>query len=130
MKMGRCSCRSRISTSTIDIKNAIEKDGGFVEVTLNRELLVVPLCSFLDFMKIFAEGEDRENLCKTIRKKYREHQKDQAFVEKEPTGQMLKKCGESIVVGLIGDVLASISPISAGLKAVVNIGKNIYKAIR
>ena len=50
-----------------DIKNEIEEKGGFVEVTLNRTLLVIPLNWFLDFMaEVAADEKDRNKIRKEV----------------------------------------------------------------
>ena len=114
-----------------EIKNAIEDKGGFVEVTLNRGLLVVPLNYFLNFMEFITEGEDQDRLRKAIRKEYQKYQKEQEIIEKEPIGKVLQKCGASTIIGIIDGVANSISdPASVGLNCALAIAKNVLDVIK
>lgn len=113
-----------------DIKNAIEEAGGFVEVTLNRGLLVVPLSYFLDFMVTVAPDDDREKLRKAIKDGQKEHQFDQKIVEKETVGTYLQKLGITDVVALFSNVVSIINGVnSKGMRNIYTIVSNVLEAI-
>ena len=73
----------------LEIKNAIEESGGFIEAQLTPNLLQVRLPYFLDLLVAITEG-NRDELRKTIKEKISEKNKDISFVEKESFGAMLK----------------------------------------
>ncbi len=114
-----------------DIKNDIEEKGGFVEVTLNRTLLVIPLNYFLDFMaEVVADEKDRDKIRKEVQAEFRKHKIDQEIAEREPIGKYLKKIGTDTAIEIIGNVVKAFAgPTTLGVECAVTIGKNIFKAI-
>lgn len=100
-----------------EIKNAIEEEGGFVDLTLTPKLLQVSPEYFLDLLVAVEEDEKRDKLRKKLREEIREKNKDVEFLESEPLGKQLTDAGIEIVVGVIQKIV----PISSeNLKKVAN----------
>ena len=97
----------------LEVKNAIETYGGFVEVQLTANLLQVKVNYFLDLM--VAISEDREKIRKELRAKIKEQNKDIALIENESFGQLLKRLAPEVITELIGGCI----PVFGGAVKVV-----------
>ena len=114
-----------------DIKNAIEDQGGFIEVSLTKGLLVVPLDYFLDLMEAIVEDNDRELLRKCVRDEFRKYQKDQEFVEAAPFRKQLKGFTTDVLINIISGVAGNLDGggTSKILKYAISIIRNTLNAI-
>lgn len=116
-----------------EIKNAIEENGGFIEISLTKGLLVVPLEYFLDLMDSIASGDDRETFRKYLRDEFRKCQGDQEYIITEDVsiGEKIKKLakeqGPGLIVNLISGVLTALDGggTSKALAAISVIMKNV-----
>lgn len=88
-----------------EIKNAIEEEGGFVDLTLTPKLLQVSPEYFLDLLVAVEEDEKRDKLRKKLREEIREKNKDVEFLESESLGKQLTDAGIDIVVGVIQKIV-------------------------
>lgn len=115
-----------------DIKNAIEERGGFIEVSLTKNLLVVPLAYFLDLMGSIVDGGDRKKLLKCVRDEFRKHTAEQEFVETAPIGKQLEEMGTETIKNVIQDVLNNFvgTSVIGVSKYAIEIARNILKVIR
>ncbi len=108
----------------LEIKNAIEMSGGYVEVQLNSNLLTVRLNWFLDLMVAISGDNDKKELKKKLREKARELNKDIAFLEKDSFGQSLKNNTPDTIIEIIGACIPCFGPL---IKPIL---KNIYTAAK
>lgn len=108
----------------LEIKNAIEEMGGFVEVQLTSNLLQVRLAYFLDLMVAISEETSRDTLRTNIKKKIEESIKDVTVVEKEPFGKALQKQAPEMIIDIIGDCIPVFGDI------VKDIAKNLLASVR
>jgi len=53
-----------------EIKNAVEENGGYIDMTLTPRLLQISPNYFLDLLVSVSEGADRETLRKKLRKRF------------------------------------------------------------
>lgn len=108
----------------LEIKNAIETSGGFVEVQLTPNLLQVRLAYFLDLILLVDEDSARERHREAIQKKIAEEMKDEAFLKKESFGKALLHQAPDMIF----DIIEKCIPVFGG--AVSVIAKNIYNAVK
>lgn len=115
-----------------DIKNAIEEQGGFIEVTLNRGLLVIPLEYYLDLMVAIVDDPDRDELKKCIRDELGKHQKDCYYIESESIGKQIKDLGVEIVISIISNIVSNLDGggVSIIFGAIKTITKNVINAVK
>ncbi len=110
----------------LELKNAVEVAGGFVDLTLNgNSLLQVSPKDFFDLLVAVSGEEDRNVLLKELEKKMKAENKDTKYLEKRPLwglaagltitaiGELFKAC-VSGVGPLIGAVLQHIGDLLIG----------------
>lgn len=107
----------------LELKNAIEMSGGFIEVQLTTNLLQVPLSYFLDLLVAISEEKDRKELLENIKDVIQEKNKDIEFMEKEPIGKALQKQMPKLIIDLISECI----PVFGG--AVKVIAENLFRAV-
>lgn len=96
----------------IEIKNAIESKGDYVDVQLNSKLLQVTPESFLDLVVEISDSEDAERIKEEIKAKLDENNKDIEFFTKESFGKQLKQNGIKIGVDILSEIIATIIPVA------------------
>ena len=76
----------------LELQNAIEKEGGYVEIQLNSKLLQVSPEYFVDLMAAVSEEKDRKIIRKKLRDKLRaaENKKDIQYIEELTPEENLK----------------------------------------
>jgi len=105
----------------LELKNAIEENGGFIEIQLTPNLLQIKLCYFLDLMIAISEEKDRNKIRSKIHKEILTKNKD---IDAEQLNQ--KSFGASM--GTIAkDTLLSI--IETSIPHFGGVVKNIITAI-
>ena len=107
----------------LEIKNAIEEAGGFVEIQLTSNLLQVNLSNFLDLILAIDDETSRSELKKRIIKKIQNSKRDIQCMESEPFGKALLKQSPELIISLIGDCI----PIFGGIAK--TIASNLYTEI-
>ena len=87
----------------LELQNAIEKEGGYVEIQLNSKLLQVSPEYFVDLMAAVSEEKDRKIIRKKLRDKLRaaENKKDIQYIEELTPEENLKRDCEKKSVNLI-----------------------------
>lgn len=106
----------------LELKNAIETRGGYVEVQLTANLLQVPLSYFLDLMVVISEDEtDVQKIWDVLKSKI---QDNGHFKEEESFGKVLRRVAPEMAIGLIGECI----PYIGGTVSVI--AQNIYRAIK
>jgi hypothetical protein len=111
-----------------EIQNAIETNGGFVEVQRNRNLLQVTPESFLDIMKIVAGKDGAKAIEDALQKHQRENKEITDNIEKESFGKRTKGFLRDVAIeGIKGVATSLINPmgiasyIFSAFKAVANL---------
>ena len=92
----------------LEVKNAIETMGGFVEVQLTSNLLQLRPEYFIDLMVEISDVADRKQLRKNLREGFRKANADIDFVEKD-FAKSLKEQSPEFILSLI-DIAAPILP--------------------
>lgn len=92
----------------LEIKNAIEESGGFVEVQLTQNLLQVNLKFFLDLMVAIEEEKDRAEIIKQIKKNVERHAKDTSVLENQPIGRSLADIATETITSIICDSIPAL----------------------
>ena len=107
----------------LEVKNAIEYTGGFIDVTLTNNLLVIRKEYFLDLLVAISEDGDRKRIRKEINEVLIKNG-EVGLSEQESIGRRLINQTPSIVADLVGECI----PVFGG--AVKVICENIWKAIK
>lgn len=91
----------------LELQNAIEKEGGYVEIQLNSKLLQVSPEYFVDLMAAVSEEKDRKIIRKKLRDKLRaaENKKDIQYIEELTPEENLKNFLSAGAASLIPDLL-------------------------
>ena len=114
-----------------EVKNAIEERGGFIEVTLTKKLLQVPVSSFLDLLVAISPDDKKDELEKQLReelqKQFREQKKDKEYVEKATFREELAVFGKDVAQGTI---IAILTQLATGSVEVGRIAENVLKVIK
>lgn len=111
-----------------EIKNAIEENGGYIDVSLTPKLLQISPGYFLDLLEIISEEEDRKYLRKELHKKLCEQQKDDDYFEQQPISQSIKSLGKSAIEEFIISVIDGLSGPAGTI--LVKVGKAIRDSAR
>lgn len=90
----------------IELQNAIESNGGFIETQLNSHLLQIRPEYFLDLLIGISDDKDRDDLMKSIRKEFRKKDKNIEFFDKEPLGRVLKNKAPRFIAELLSVCIA------------------------
>ena len=108
----------------LEIKNAIETAGGFVEVQLTSNLLQVRLPYFLDLLIAIDDSNSRDELRKQLKKKIKQKDKDIVLMDREPIGKALIKKTPGMILDLVGNCI----PVFGGIAK--TIAQNLLDVIR
>lgn len=117
----------------LEIKNAVEEMGGYVEVSLTSKLLQLSPGYFLDLL-VQTENEEkkeslRKDLAKDLRDYCREKNRDTDFFDAEPFGKQLAQLTKEMAAEIVSSLLSN--ALSRGLlgNGVVKIISSVVAAI-
>lgn len=113
----------------LEVKNAIEENGGYIEVQLNRNLLKVKIQYFLDLIVAINPEEKREDVRKAIRAELQEKHKDISYIEGESFGKKLGTFAVDKTIDVVSSVLSGLIMKSPTLGKIISISSNIIKTI-
>ena len=108
----------------LEVKNAIENLGGFVEIQLTPNLLQVDLAYFLDLILAIDDNNSRDSLRERIKEKIKKFSKDIEIVNRQPIGKMLIGKTPDLLIEIIGECI----PMFGGVAK--SIAKQLLDAIR
>lgn len=106
----------------LEIKNAIESKGGFIEIQLSSNLLQVRPPFFLDLLMAIEGEHDQTDITKEIQNKIRMKYPEISIIEKQSFGMALLHEAPSVILELIGECI----PVFG--KPVQIIGKALLRA--
>ncbi len=89
----------------LEVKNAIEMDGGFSETTLTQNLLKVDIGNYVDLMLKIRNTDDRKEIIDEIKGELKKQGADMELLEKKTMGEMVKEMGKSLADGIIDEIL-------------------------
>lgn len=112
----------------LELKNAIETNGGYIEAQLTSNLLQVRLPYFLDLLVAITDEADRDKLRRKLREKLDANNNDENLPEYSSFGKAIKEQIKEGGVELVLELLSSSFSIIDGPVKVV--AKNIYKCIK
>lgn len=110
-----------------EIKNQIEKDGGYVEATLTSNLLIITPEEFLCLVELLMTEEEKDVLKKVLRKKYADNEKLCGELEKKPLGQAIRENFGETMVAVVCEIIKDMAPTPIGTG--VKILQTAYNAI-
>ena len=95
----------------LEIKNAVEEMGGYVEALLTPKLLQLSPGYFLDLLIQTVEDEKKERLrkelAKELRNRCREENKDIKFFDSAPFGKQMAQLGKEMTAEIVSSLLCS-----------------------
>ena len=94
----------------LEIKNAIESAGGYVEAQLNPHLLQVTPQYFIDLALAISDESDREEMRKSLKEQLVKTNVDIEFFEKQSMGDLLKGSAVDIGISVVSDIISSCIP--------------------
>ncbi len=95
----------------LEIKNAIETSGGFVDVQLNSTLLQVTPEYFIDLALAVSNTENRQEIRENLKKSLQKNNIDIEFFEKKPIGTILQEQATNVGTTVIADIISSCIPV-------------------
>ena len=112
----------------LELKNAIEVGGGFVETQLTTNLLKVRLPYFLDLMVSVSDEKDRDSLRNEIKEKIAEQNIDVEDISKQPFGILLREQSADMILDLIASCIPFVGDqVSIFVKYIYECAKNSEK---
>lgn len=87
-----------------EIKNAIEKNGGYVEVSLTSKLLQVSPMFFLDLIVAIADKEVQKVIIDKLKEKIEQDDKSIKYVERVPFGKQLMRFGKNAIPEILNEL--------------------------
>lgn len=107
----------------LEIKNAVESNGGFIDVTLTGNLLVLRTAYFLDLLVAISENKDKKSIKKDLVAILKKNA-DINIAETETIGKALLKQTPKFLIDLLGECI----PVFGGV--IKCIGENVLEAIK
>ena len=109
----------------LEIKNAIENSGGFIEVQLTSNLLQVRLEYFLDLLIIADKTKSEEELRRQIIDTIGKENKEINLREKEPIGKALLKKAPDVIIEIAGNCIPFFGDaVKTAARAVLDVIRN------
>ena len=109
----------------LEVKNAIEMNGGFSETTLTQNLLKVEIENYVDLMLQIRNTDDREEIIEEIKSELKKQDADLELFNKKTISEVMKEMGEKLSDGLIDEML----PICFLKEPAKILAKNIAAAV-
>ena len=110
----------------LEIKNAIEEMGGYIDVQLNPSLLQISPEYFIELLMSISDEDDRKVFRKKLRKKFNEQKDDVEYFNSEPTSCVIKRQIKDIGIEAALNIVLSCIP---GGTVAANILKTVIGAI-
>lgn len=94
-----------------ELKNAIEKADGYVEVQMNSSVLQISPEDFITLMTDIGEEKDRITVRKKLKEKLEGTYEDTEFLEKKSISEILKNNAHSMGTTLVADLIEDCVPV-------------------
>ncbi len=105
----------------LELKNAIESAGGYVDTQISQSTLKIRLEYFVDLMMLLCEENDRRKVQKEMKEYLRKEDIDVAKFEEEGFGTTVFNCAKSKAIDVCCDALNKVCPLLGELaKPVIN----------
>ena len=97
----------------LELQNAVEKEGGYVDVQLNSKLLQLTPENFVRLMVAISDGKDEETVRKEIMKELKKASRDEdmEYLETQTVEEQLKK----LLLGNAADIVSTLIKRCIGL---------------
>ena len=92
-------------TIYLEVRNAIEENGGYSEKTLTPNLLQVPVEYYVDLMLMMRGGDDRRQILSALRDGLKAGKSDADVLEEKTFGEFLKEKGVEYTKDLAGSLI-------------------------
>ena len=110
----------------LEIKNSIESNGGYIDVTLNSKLLQITPEYYLWLLMIIVPENEKESLNKAIQTQLKKNQVDVNDFGPVTFSKLLKEKGLGLAVNTIGSVLEKCVPVAGPvMKTFLEIGAEL-----
>lgn len=104
----------------LEVKNAIEECGGFIEVQLTSNLLQINLSYFVDLLLAISDEKDRETFIKNIKKKSEIVFNENDEYNRVSFGKAFVDGSEEMLIDLISKCIPGLSFIGPIMNNVIN----------
>lgn len=111
----------------LELKNAVESNGGIIEVQLNSKVLQLSPEYFIDLMFAISDENDRKNMRKELKKKLDEKNIDTQYFDRKSIGDILKDNSMSVSADIVAGLINSCIPYAGPV--ISTIFKTMYKKI-
>jgi len=102
----------------IEVKNAIELNGGYIETQMSANLLQVSPEYYIDLILCVSDETNREEIRKKLKEEFRRtgiySDKDIDYLENKSVGDILKENKENIAAWMIGELISACIPVAGG----------------
>lgn len=113
----------------LEIKNAIEEQGGYTETQLTPNLLKVRDSYFLDLVLMVEPEKNRKELRKELQKQIKKQNGEILFREEMPLGAALRGLPEQVLIGLFENCIPVAGPaVKVVLESIIGV-YNKYKGV-
>ncbi len=89
----------------LEVKNAIETEGGYIDVRLNTSVLQVSPKYFIDLMLRVSSESEREEIRANLKEKLSGTNEDTEYLERKTVGEILKGSAIEVAAGCIEDCI-------------------------
>ena len=107
----------------LEVRNAIEELGGFVEIQLTQNLLQVDLAYFLDLMLAIDDETTRTQQIERIKDTVKKYSKDVEIVNRQPIGKALMGMAPDLLLKIFEECLPILGKLAAPA------AKSLFQAI-
>lgn len=114
----------------LELKNAVEENGGFVEAQLNPTLLQLTPEHFINLVVSISDDKDRDAYKKKLRKELREKNKDTDYLDSELLSDTIKNSVLEFGTDFVLDVISGCVPAGNVIKNIVNSVRGKIKKAR
>lgn len=108
----------------LEIKNAVETMGGFIEIQITSNLLQLRLPFFLDLITCIESSDKRSEIKRLILEKAQQKEPNIFFEEEVSFGQQLKDQIPEVIFAIIGECI----PVFGGVAKIV--AENLFSVVK
>ena len=112
----------------LEIKNAIETNGGYVDKQLNSKLLQIRPEYFVDLLMLVSDETDRSVIQKKIKETLKSKDLDSDFLNQMSFGEYIKSNAPQFGLELVTEILSECIPVVG--KGLSNVIKMVYDRMK
>lgn len=110
-----------------EVKNAVEEDGSYIEVTLTKNLLKISPGSFLRLLEIISPDKERKTLQEEIKLAVEVSKGSEEAINEELNRKSLKQVGKDLLIEILGSMVKSKTLAEATVDFLLNVKNAMTK---